>query len=292
MVCCALGTPTQHGIAREAGIVAPNPSGVGEVVQHNRLDRISHWSGMIAAVSSETGVPRAVLRALMTIESGGLNDSIDPATGARGLMHVTPHHLADVAGDVHGDLQDPLTNVRVAAWWLRGAYEQWGSWDLAAAAWHIGRWDLREQAFPTEYVRTFHEYLDQIGYQPSASEYAATALARAMEVRGAPYVGGGQSPDVGFDCSGLVWWAYGQAGRGDMPRPNDNQWAYMQHISREELRPGDVIFFGGSGWISHVGLYAGDGLMLHAQDYGVPVGFSALSDSYWANNVVGYGRIP
>lgn len=292
-LCCALGTPTQPVFARDSGIAATNASGVIEVAQPARLARTNVWSGTIAAVSSETGVPRAVLRALMTTESGGLLDSIDPATGARGLMHVTPQHLADVSGHVAGgDLDDPHTNVRVAGYWLRFAYEKWGSWDLAAAAWNVGGWDLRDRVFPTEFVRTFHGYLDELGYQSTNSEFAATALARAFEVKGAPYVAGGQSPEVGFDCSGLVWWAYREAGRGEMPRPTDGQWNYTQRISREELRPGDLIFFGGGGWISHVGLYAGDNMMYHSQDYGVPVGSVNLDESYWAANVIGYGRLP
>lgn len=100
-----------------------------------------------------------------------------------------------------------------------------------------------------------------------ANEMGMTALAAAMTKLGSPYSWGAAGPDA-FDCSGLVYWAYQQAGI-TLPRTS---MAMMQSgipVSREQLQPGDVVgYYAGA---SHVGMYAGNGLIVHASDYGIPV---------------------
>ncbi|MEJ4113338.1 C40 family peptidase [Corynebacterium kroppenstedtii] len=89
----------------------------------------------------------------------------------------------------------------------------------------------------------------------------------ALSKLGAPYAWGAIGPDE-FDCSGLIYWAYRQAGKS-VPRTSGAQMAGGTPVSMSDLQPGDVIgYYPGA---THVGLYIGDGRIVHAADYGIPV---------------------
>jgi cell wall-associated NlpC family hydrolase len=78
---------------------------------------------------------------------------------------------------------------------------------------------------------------------------------------GVPYVWGGETPGVGFDCSGLVQWAWGQAGIA-IPRTTESQWPAMVHVPLTELQPGDLLYYNnldGDNAIDHVVMYVGSG---------------------------------
>ncbi|MFF0816964.1 C40 family peptidase [Rhodococcus sp. NPDC003318] len=92
------------------------------------------------------------------------------------------------------------------------------------------------------------------------------ALDAALSKLGAPYVWGAAGPDS-FDCSGLVQWAYRQAGVS-VPRTTYDQVKGGSPVGRGDLQPGDVVLFSGA---EHVGLYAGDGIVVHAPTSGQPV---------------------
>lgn len=93
------------------------------------------------------------------------------------------------------------------------------------------------------------------------------ALEAAMTKLGAPYGWGSAGPDA-FDCSGLVVWAYQQQGK-TLPRTSQAQMAGGAPVSRDELQPGDVVgFYPGA---THVAIYAGNGKVVHASDYGIPL---------------------
>ncbi|MFJ3333734.1 NlpC/P60 family protein [Streptomyces sp. NPDC086766] len=96
---------------------------------------------------------------------------------------------------------------------------------------------------------------------------AAAAVAYARQKLGSPYVWGATGPDA-FDCSGLVQAAYRSAGIS-LPRTTYAQIGAGRRVSRSALLPGDLVFFYSG--ISHVGLYIGDGLMIHAPNPSAPV---------------------
>ncbi|AKE41584.1 Cell-wall peptidase NlpC/P60 protein [Corynebacterium kutscheri] len=101
----------------------------------------------------------------------------------------------------------------------------------------------------------------------STNEAGLIALQAAMTKLGSPYGWGSIGPDA-FDCSGLVYWAYQQQGK-TVPRTSQAQMAGGQAVSREELQPGDIVgYYPGA---THVGIYAGNGMLVHASDYGIPV---------------------
>lgn len=104
---------------------------------------------------------------------------------------------------------------------------------------------------------------------PMLDNIAGTAgvVGAAMTKLGAPYSWGAAGPDS-FDCSGLMYWAYQQMGK-TIPRTSQAQLAGGTPVSRDQLQPGDIIgFYPG---ITHVGMYIGNGQIIHASDYGIPV---------------------
>ncbi|MDR2983452.1 MAG: C40 family peptidase [Nocardiopsaceae bacterium] len=102
------------------------------------------------------------------------------------------------------------------------------------------------------------------------------ALKIAMSRIGDAYVWGAAGPST-FDCSGLVVWAYAQLGIS-LPHFTGDLWTSGVHVSRAQLQPGDLVFFYAD--IGHVGIYVGNGLMLDAPTFGIPVGIHPVM---WAN---------
>ena len=103
---------------------------------------------------------------------------------------------------------------------------------------------------------------------PSAGSGAGSIAVQAALTRlGAPYSWGGGGPGA-FDCSGLVQWSFRQAGI-NLPHSSQALAAGGQPVSMDQMQPGDVIAYYGDA--SHVGMYVGDGMMVHASTYGIPV---------------------
>jgi peptidoglycan DL-endopeptidase CwlO len=102
---------------------------------------------------------------------------------------------------------------------------------------------------------------------PTANTIGAQALRWALTRRGDPYVWGAAGPGS-FDCSGLVLWAYAKVGIS-LPHFTGDQWDMGVHVGRNQLEPGDLVFFYPD--IGHVGLYIGNGLMVDAPDFGEDV---------------------
>ncbi len=120
-------------------------------------------------------------------------------------------------------------------------------------------------------------------------------MIEAEKYIGYPYVYGAANPDTGFDCSGFVCWVFNQSGVFKTKRLGANGlYSLCQDIPREEARPGDLVFFektmGTSvKGITHVGIYVGNNMMIHAGD---PVGFADLKSEQWAKKIYGFGRLP
>jgi cell wall-associated NlpC family hydrolase len=123
---------------------------------------------------------------------------------------------------------------------------------------------------------------------PAASPGAAALLAAQSRI-GTPYRYGGSGPEA-FDCSGLVAYAYQQAGV-TVARTAAQQYALARPVPRAELRPGDLVFFRWSGReVSHVGIYAGDGQFVHAPQSGGQVRMASLDDEWYQERYAGAGR--
>ena len=122
-----------------------------------------------------------------------------------------------------------------------------------------------------------------------ADETFAAILAEAEKYIGYPYVWGGYKPSTSFDCSGFVSYVYNQCG-WDFGRLGA-QGLYNISTRVSSPRPGDLVFFTGTydtPGVSHVGIYVGDGWMLHCGD---PIGYANLNTSYWQSHFYAYGRL-
>ena len=118
-------------------------------------------------------------------------------------------------------------------------------------------------------------------------------LHEAEKYLGVSYVWGGYSPD-GFDCSGFVSYVINHCGNGwNVGRQTANGLRSITgNIPASEARPGDLIFFQGTydtPGASHVGIYVGNGMMLHA---GNPIHYSSINTPYWQSHYLGFGRLP
>ncbi len=104
---------------------------------------------------------------------------------------------------------------------------------------------------------------------------AATAVQTALAQVGDPYVWGSSGPD-GFDCSGLTQYAYAAAGIS-LPHSSRAQSGLGTPVSRADLMPGDLVYFYSP--VSHVGIYVGDGKMVHARTHGLPVAVTSVDQA-------------
>lgn len=117
---------------------------------------------------------------------------------------------------------------------------------------------------------------------------ATGLIARALSLRGIPYVFGGTSRS-GFDCSGFTQYVFAANGIS-LPRTSYAQFGVGGSVSRADLQPGDLVFFTTySQGASHVGIYIGGGRFIHASDGGVRI--TSLSDSYYAKRFLGARRV-
>jgi cell wall-associated NlpC family hydrolase len=118
-------------------------------------------------------------------------------------------------------------------------------------------------------------------------DLGARAAALAAQQVGVPYRYGGRSPQ-GFDCSGLVWYVYGELGL-TVPRTAAEQRAQSDHVDADALRPGDLVFFYTPA--DHVGVYLGGGEFVHAPSSGKHVERARLDSPYFLLGYAGGGRI-
>ena len=134
----------------------------------------------------------------------------------------------------------------------------------------------------------------EIPEEALSDEQFARMIREAEKYLGMAYVWGGASPETGFDCSGFVSWVINNSGNGwDVGRQTaEGLRGSCAAVPASEAKPGDLVFFQGTyntSGASHVGIYAGNGMMIHA---GSPVKYSNIRTPYWEGHLLSYGRIP
>ncbi len=122
------------------------------------------------------------------------------------------------------------------------------------------------------------------------TDKAKEILAEADKYLGIKYVYGGSTPE-GFDCSGFVKYVYNNCGI-TLKRVSRDQYANNgTPVSREELQPGDLVFFGSGGYVSHVGIYAGGGQMVHSPTTGKVICYTSINTDYYLSHYIGAKRV-
>ena len=122
-----------------------------------------------------------------------------------------------------------------------------------------------------------------VGGSSSGGSGGLAAVQAAVSQLGVPYVFGGEQPGVGFDCSGLVQWAWARAGVS-IPRTTETQWPALPHVSLDALQPGDLLFYynlDGDNQVDHVVMYAGSG----------PYGTDTVIQAPFTGSTVSYSPI-
>lgn len=217
------------------------------------------------AASTCPGLPWTVLAAIGTVESdNGTSDlpgvhSGTNAAGAEGPMQFEASTFAAYdqpvppGGADPPNPYDPTDAVYAAARDLCANGGDNGA-DLTGAVYAYNH----SVSYVTEVLDLAQNYGQSAAGTVAPSTADGVAVAWALTQVGTPYVWGGESPGVGFDCSGLVQAAYGAAGIS-LPRTAQEQFdAGPKLPPGEPLQPGDLVFFGGNDSdVEHVGLYAG-----------------------------------
>lgn len=131
-----------------------------------------------------------------------------------------------------------------------------------------------------------------VSFVDRATATAQDAIDQAMDLLGIRYRRGGSSPEAGFDCSGFVSHVFREGVGLILPRSSREMSRSGQEISRDELRPGDLVFFNTMRRaFSHVGIYVGDNQLVHAPRSGGRVRIEDLRDGYWTKRFNGARRV-
>ncbi|MFJ3485704.1 C40 family peptidase [Pseudomonas sp. NPDC090202] len=125
------------------------------------------------------------------------------------------------------------------------------------------------------------------------AKQSSNVVNRAVKVIGTPYRWGGTSPTKGFDCSGLVKYAFNDVSEVDLPRTsNAMSEGHGQKVDRKDLKPGDLLFFNiKSRKVNHVAIYLGDDRFVHAPRRGKSVTIDTLKKPYWDSHYVVAKRV-
>lgn len=139
----------------------------------------------------------------------------------------------------------------------------------------------------------YQQYVVNTGLAAQYPE-GSKIVAYTLQFVGGEYVWGGASPDVGFDCSGLMYYVYAQFGYS-ICRTAGIQYAYSGTPvnSIEDLQPGDMVFFHhpDETTVAHVGMYIGDGFFVHAASRASGIKISSITSEYYASNYIGAKRV-
>lgn len=133
--------------------------------------------------------------------------------------------------------------------------------------------------------------LDEVRH--NVASRASELVVNAMGFLGVPYRRGGNNAETGFDCSGFVRAMYEQTVGLILPRRANEQAAATEKIDKQDLQPGDLVFFNTMRRaFSHVGIYVGDGKFIHSPKPGAQVRVDDMGMSYWARRFDGARRVP
>ena len=125
---------------------------------------------------------------------------------------------------------------------------------------------------------------------PMSDQQASEAAFLALGLVGTPYRYGGNTPQAGFDCSGLIGYVYWKSSRIAPPRTVAQISRWGQSVSAGDLRAGDLVIFGSGAAPSHAAIYAGESRFVHAPSTGGTVRLNELQERYWKARLLDFRR--
>jgi cell wall-associated NlpC family hydrolase len=231
-----------------------------------------------AAAATCPGLPWTVLAGIGEAETGQGRDTQISSAGAEGPMQFEPTTFTEYdeptppGGANPPNPFDPVDAIYAAARLLCANGARGGA-DIPSAIYTYNH----DTTYVNEVLSYAAAYSDP-GPAPT-NQAAATAISYAEAQMGTPYLWGGETPGVGFDCSGLTQAAYEAAGI-TIPRTSEEQWIALPHVPLDDLQPGDLVFFDPGedfpGLPGHVGIYLGNDEMVDAPYTGVDVRIDGL----------------
>lgn len=126
-------------------------------------------------------------------------------------------------------------------------------------------------------------------YSPLSAEQSSDIAIHALGLVGTPYRYGGNTPEGGFDCSGLIGYVYKHRAGIAPPRTVAQLSDFGQPVDGSDLRTGDLVVFG-AGRPFHAGIYVGEGRFVHAPSTGGTVRLDRLNGTYWARQATAFRR--
>ncbi|GGK56870.1 C40 family peptidase [Streptomyces flaveus] len=240
--------------------------------QQDRINTMRDALGLLAGAEYRSGGLGPALALMFSddpddyLDKAAVLDRIsDRQAGALRVLRSTTRDLSQEREEATRDLAE-LEQSRAAVARHKHTVER----NLARAQQLLGA--LPDDARAT-YDRTSRSgrVLDLGGAVPSSAR-AAAAVAAARSAVGRPYVWGGNGP-TGFDCSGLMQWSYAQAGVG-LPRTSQAQAYAGRQVPLSQAQPGDLVTYRDDA--SHIGMYMGDGQVIHAPHPGAPVRYDPV----------------
>lgn len=276
-VVAAVGiTAVFGGSATAFGTDARPSTGARSTIPHDYLMAFE------AAAASCPGLPWNVLAGIGRVETDFGVDTRTSAAGAVGPMQFLPATFAQYdrpvppGGSAPPDPYDPVDAVWAAARLLCDNGARDGA-DIPAAIYAYNH----SAAYVREVLSYAASYVATARVLDAPSVAAAIALGYALDQLGTPYEWGGETPGIGFDCSGLTQAAYAAAGIA-IPRTSEAQWTTVPHVPLADIEPGDLVFFEPGEFVpglpGHVGIYLGHGEMVDAPHRGTDVRIDHLAD--------------
>lgn len=298
-------------VTQLASSLSPSWPGSGSAVGSAATGEIpaAYLAMMRQASAASCGLPWEVLAAVAKVESGFDPRAVGPFLPqfagtedehALGLMQFLPSTYRGLIPRVDaatgqglgpGGIWDAQSSIFAGAFYLcdSGADRS----DLRAALYTYNRADW----YVDQVLAQAATYGLGAGGTIGGSEGGAgsDAVALARQFLGWPYAWGGADPSTSFDCSGLVQWVYGQLGVR-LPRTAQGQYNVTAQVDQADLRPGDLLFFAQTypdpnDWITHVGMYVGNGRMLTAPQEGDVIKEAPAFTGFWGDHYVGAGRV-
>ena len=137
-----------------------------------------------------------------------------------------------------------------------------------------------------------HSNSSSSGRRSSGSQdEAGDLIMNAMSLIGLSYRFGGNSPTQGLDCSGFMPYIFKRSMGITLPRTSAEMATVGQQVDRANLKPGDMVFFGSGGRVSHVGMYIGNDRFIHAPRTGRDIEITSMNGTYWKNRYITARRV-